>query len=134
VASLAVAALAIGGGFALSALAVFNLGLVAVYMAIGWFLLRTQLRNRDPMGGWSLSGLCLSAVFPTCALMHGIYALYSIRGVYAYDVHGMIVDALSIPAGLYFLWVVRGLYRESIMDWNRSAGGELPSATVATPA
>ncbi|TMB91375.1 MAG: hypothetical protein E6J45_06400 [Chloroflexi bacterium] len=105
--------------------------LVFIYMAIGWFLLRTQLRNRAPMGGWSLSGLSLSAVFPTCALMHGIWALYSIKGVYQYGVHGLIVDFLSIPAAIYFLWVVHGLYRESLRDWNRITGeGELPAAVL----
>lgn len=115
---LAVTTAQVGGGSQLSTLAIANLALVAIYMAIGWFLLRTQLRNHAPMGGWSLSGLSLSAVFPTCALMHGIWAIYNIRGVYLNDVHGLIVDWLSIPAGLYFLWVVHGLYEDSIRDWN----------------
>lgn len=55
---------------------VANGALVAIYMAIGWFVLRTQLANRPSLGGWSLSGLCLAAIFPTCALMHAIFGVY----------------------------------------------------------
>jgi hypothetical protein len=131
VVALFAAAYGVGGGFEMSALSTANVLLVFIYMAIGWFLLRTQLRNREPMGGWSLSGLSLSAVFPTCALMHGIWALYNIKGVYQFDVHGLIVDFLSIPAAIYFLWVVRGLYRESLRDWNRvTEEGELPAVAL----
>ena len=133
-AGLVVAAFAIGGGFTLSALALANLLLLVVYCAIGWFLLRTQLRNHGPMRGWSLSGVCLSAVFPTCAVMHGIWAVYNIRGAYAFDIHGMVVDWLSIPAALYFLWVVHGLYRESLNDWNRIPEDLGPPAPTLRPA
>ena len=95
-----------------------NVGLVVIYMAIGWFVLRTQLANRPAMGGWSVSGLCLAAIFPTCALMHGTWAFYALTGVYHHDVHGTVIDWLSVPAGLFFLSVVRGLYRDQIDDWN----------------
>lgn len=125
---LVAAALDVGGGFDVSTLAIANLALVVIYMAIGWFLLRTQLRNHGPMGGWSASGLSLSAVFPTCALMHGIWAIYNIRGAYLFDVHGLVVDWLSIPAGIYFLWVVRGLYQDSIRDWNSVVEGSHPQS------
>ena len=96
-----------------------NLLLVGVYTAVGWFIVRTQLRNHPLMGGWSVSGLCLSAIFPTCALMHGIFAVYAMAGVYHHDVHGGYIDWLSVPAGAYFLWVVRRLYRDSLRDWNQ---------------
>ncbi len=96
-----------------------NLLLVAIYMAIGWFIVRTQLRNHPLMGGWSVSGLCLSAIFPTCALMHGVFAVYALAGVYHHDLHGGVVDWLSVPAGAYFLWVVRRLYQDSLRDWNQ---------------
>lgn len=101
-----------------------NALLVAIYVAIGWFLLSTQLRNRKSMRGWSLSGLSLSGVFPTCALMHAAWTFYGLSGAYHADIHGSIIAALSIPAGLYFLWVVRGLYRDSLRDWNRAASSE----------
>ena len=97
-----------------------NLLLVPLYCAIGWFLLRTQLRNRAVLGGWSVSGLSLSAIFPTCALMHAVFALYTIDGRYHYDSHGYVVDWLSVPAAVYFLLVVRGLYMDTIDDWNRA--------------
>lgn len=112
----------------LEAAAVANVILVAVYMAIGWVVLRTQLRNHPFIGGWSVSGLCLTGIFPTCALMHGVWAVYSVAGVYASDAHGDVVDWLSIPAGLYFLWVVRQLYRRSLRDWN-DGPDEVPSRT-----
>lgn len=111
----------LGGRFELTSMVVVNVALVAIYMAIGWFILRTQLRNHGPMGGWSVSGISLTAVFPTCALMHGIWAVYDITGVYEFDFHGAVIDWLSVPAGLYFLWVVRSLYRDSLRDWNRVA-------------
>jgi len=96
-----------------------NLFLVGIYMAIGWFIVRTQLRNHPLMGGWSVSGLCLSAIFPTCALMHGVFAAYALAGTYHHDIHGSFIDWLSVPAGTYFLWVVRRLYRDSLRDWNQ---------------
>jgi hypothetical protein len=106
-----------GAGSALSVLP--NLLLVGIYMAIGWFIVRTQLRNHPLMGGWSVSGLCLSAIFPTCALMHGVFAVYALAGVYHHDIHGGLIDWLSVPAGTYFLWVVQRLYRDSLRDWNQ---------------
>ena len=112
-----------------------NAALVVIYMAIGWFVLCTQLRNHRAMRGWSVSGLSLSAVFPTCALMHAVWIVYDMSGAYHADIHGTVIDVLSIPAGLYFLWVVRGLYRDSLRDWNRMsyqpppapAAGRVPS-------
>jgi hypothetical protein len=109
-------------GFAVRA----NVILVFLYMNIGWFVLRTQLGNRPSMGGWSVSGLCLSAIFPTCAVMHGIWAVYAVSGRYAQDGHGLLIDWLSIPAGIYFLTVVRGLYRDSLRDWNDGPDEVLP--------
>ncbi|MGH9041240.1 MAG: hypothetical protein ACRDZ3_13530 [Acidimicrobiia bacterium] len=109
-----------GVDFSADALSVLpNLLLVGIYLAIGWFIVRTQLRNHPLMGGWSVSGLCLSAIFPTCALMHGIFAVYALAGTYHHDVHGGFIDWLSVPAGAYFLWVVRRLYQDSLRDWNQ---------------
>jgi hypothetical protein len=97
-----------------------NILLLGIYTMIGYFLLRTQLRTHGEAGGWSVSGLSLSAVFPTCALMHIMWAFYIGTGLYAFDIHGFVIDWLSVPAGLYFLWVVRALYRDSLDDWNRA--------------
>jgi hypothetical protein len=106
-----------------------NLLLIGIYMAIGYFLVRTQLRNRRALDGWSVSGLALAIIFPTCALMHAVYAFYALTGQYGVDGHGLTIDWLAVPAGLYFLWVVRSLYLDTLADWNR----ETPSAT-RTPA
>jgi len=102
-----------------------NLLLVAIYSAIGFYLVRTQLANRRPLGGWSVSGIALAVIFPTCALMHGAYAYYVITGRYAADGHGLAVDWLAVPAGIYFVWVVQALYRGTFRDWN-STGRALP--------
>ena len=104
-----------------------NLLLVGVYSAIGFYLVRTQLANRRPLGGWSVSGVALALIFPTCALMHGAYAYYVTTGQYGADVHGLVVDWLAVPAGVYFVWVVQALYRGTFRDWN-STGRALPAA------
>jgi hypothetical protein len=114
-----------------------NILLIAIYCAIGWFLARTQLANRRPLGGWSVSGLALAIVFPTCAAMHAIYAVYTLNGRYQPDGHGLGIDWLAVPAGLYFLWVVYALYRGTVRDWNgspehaRRAAAEPDPATAA---
>lgn len=95
-----------------------NILLLGIYMAIGVVLLRTQLRNHAMGHNWSLSGLTLTGVFPTCGIMHLIFGLYGVSGRYRYDVHGFLIDWVGVPAGLYFLWVVRSLYRGSLKDWN----------------
>jgi hypothetical protein len=97
-----------------------NLLLVVIYLAIGWILVRTQVANRRPLGGWSVSGLALAIIFPTCAAMHGVYLLYTLSGRYGGDIHGLAIDWLSVPAGAYFLWVVYALYRGTFADWNGS--------------
>lgn len=117
----------------LSTIASANAALVLIYLAIAWFLVCTQLRNRRPMRGWSLSGLLLSSLFSTCAVMHAVLAVYYLSGTYEADVHGYITASLSIPAGLYFLWVVRGLYRDSLRDWNR-VSAQTPAAASASAA
>lgn len=109
-----------------------NLMLIGLYFAIGYFLLRTQLRNRPRVHGWSVSGLALTVVFPTCGLMHGIYAYYAATGIYAdIDWHGMTIDWLAVPAAVYFLWVVRGLYKQSMKDWNRRIVDAAPDRRAA---
>lgn len=108
-----------------------NLLLVGIYCAIGWFLVRTQIANRRPLGGWSVSGLSLAIIFPTCAAMHAVYALYGLSGRYAADAHGLGIDRLAVPAGVYFLWVVRALYSGTYADWN---GSSLRTRSAPNPA
>jgi hypothetical protein len=89
------------GGFVLPPSVLPNVLLVAAYFTIGYFLFRTQLRNRSELAGWSVSGLSLGFVFPTCALMHGVFILEAAAGRYHADPHGLVVDWLGVPAGLY---------------------------------
>jgi hypothetical protein len=107
-----------------------NLLLLGLYGLIGYYLLRTQLENRGPLGGWSLSGLALTLVFPTCGVMHAVHAAYAAGSHYDIDWHGLVIDWLSVPAAVYFVWVVRGLYLGSRTDWNEGAEG-VRLATVA---
>lgn len=111
-----------------------NIALIVVYLMIGYFLTRTQLRNRIALHGWSVSGLSLAVIFPTCAVMHGVYASYAAQGLYAPDWHGWVIDWLGVPAALYFLWVVRNLYNASIRDWNRSMMDAVPDRSVVVVA
>jgi len=132
----AVVAAAIGiGGATPRELAVVapNLMLVGLYSAIGYYLIRTQLANRRSLGGWSVSGLALSVVFPTCAAMHGVYAFYALTGLYGLDWHGTAIDWIGVPAAIYFLWVVQALYRGTFHDWN-GAPGRVPAGAPARPA
>jgi hypothetical protein len=108
-----------------------NLLLIGLYGAIAYFLSRTQIANRRPLSGWSLSGLALSVVFWTCAAMHGVYALYGLSGQYDVDYHGMAIDWLAVPAAVYFLWVVHALYRGTYQDWN---GAPAKTGAATAPA
>ncbi len=118
--------LAMDRGLDLPRHAIPNVLLVVVYLMIGYFLTRTQMRNRSTLHGWSVSGLSLSVVFPTCALMHGVYATYAAQGVYHLDWHGFVIAWVAVPSALYFLWVVRNLFRQSMRDWNRQMVDAVP--------
>lgn len=94
------------------------------YSLVGWPLLRTQVRRHHDLGGWSLSGLSLAAIFPTCALMHLTMGLTSVVNGHASHpgVLGTVAavnDLAGVPTSLAFLWVVRALHRDAIVDWNR---------------
>lgn len=117
--------IAMADGLTMRSTLAANLSLVALYCMIGWYLLRTQLRNRGPLGGWSVSGLSLTAVFPTCAVMHAAWMLYALTGRYDVERHGMTIDWLAVPAAVYFLWVVRSLYLGAVGDWNEGSRGVL---------
>jgi hypothetical protein len=95
-----------------------NIMLVIFYASIAYLMARTQVANRTPLGGWSLSGLALAIAFATCAVMHAVYVVSALGGVYGPDIHGMGIDWISVPAAAYFLWVVYGLNRGTFRDWN----------------
>lgn len=100
-----------------------NLLLLGLYCVIGYYLLRTQLSNRPVTGGWSVSGLALTIVFPTCGAMHALFAVYASAGRYQVEWHGLLIDWLAVPAAVYFLWVVRSLSLGALSDWNQGAAG-----------
>jgi hypothetical protein len=98
-----------------------SLLLAGLYAMVGYYLLRTQLHRHRTVGGWSTSGIALTAVFPTCAVMHLAWLAYASVGTYGYEWHLLTIDWLSVPAAVYFLWVVRALARGTLADWNRTA-------------
>ena len=100
-----------------------NILLLGVYCLIGYYLLRTQLANRKPLGGWSVSGLALTIVFPTCGVMHAVFAVYAAAGRYDVGTLGRVIDWLAVPAAIYFVWVVRSLYLGTVRDWNQATTG-----------
>lgn len=93
---------------------VTNLCAAAAYLMVGWYLAVTQVRRYVARQQWSLSGLALTAVFPTCAFMHIIHAL-------TLGAHSATLpfDLLGVPASIYFLWVVKRVHQDSVVDWNR---------------
>ncbi|MBV8501885.1 MAG: hypothetical protein JO006_09220 [Paucibacter sp.] len=106
-----------------------NLWVTAAYAMVGWYLIETQIRRYIGNRSWSLSGLSLSAVFPSCAAMHLILALSSGGGGATLP-----FDLLGVPASIYFLWVVRRLHRESVVDWNhRPMAGVLAMPHRSSP-
>jgi len=121
-------------GVHVSALMVPNLFLVVIYLAISGSCLRTQLRNHPQLGGWSVSGLSLTIIFATCALMHAVTAVLHVHG-------GLRLrpprsgDRLALAAaGLYFLSWCAVLYRDAIHDWNlvpEEADLVVPSAALS---
>jgi hypothetical protein len=110
-----------------------NLLLVVIYTSVGYYLVRTQVANRRPLGGWSVSGLALAVIFPTCATMHAVYAYYALSGRYPLVLGGAVIDWLAVPAGAYFLWVVHALYKGTFLDWNRTRAMLEESAVDEAP-
>ncbi len=90
-----------------------NLFVVITYGMVGWYLADYQVRRHVAEGDWSLSGVSLSGVFFTCALMHLIYATTERHSA------TLAFDLLGIPASVYFLWIVKRVHSDSVVDWNR---------------
>jgi len=111
-----------------------NVALVVLYGAIGALLLRAQLQNHAVTRTWSVSGLSLSLVMITCAVMHGVFVAYVHDGRYELDWHGLVIDTVAVPAAAYFLWVTFGLYRGTLRDWNQApepdAAGRPPDSVL----
>jgi hypothetical protein len=80
---------------------------------VGWYLADRQLRRLLTSGAWSLSGLALTGVFFTCAQMHLIDATTRGNDVMFF------FDLIGIPASVYFLWVVKQVHNDAMVDWNR---------------
>jgi hypothetical protein len=90
-----------------------NLFVVVTYGLVGWYLADCQVRRQVAEGAWSLSGVSLSGVFFSCALMHLIYATAERHSA------TLPFDLLGIPASVYFLWIVKRVHNDSVVDWNR---------------
>lgn len=71
--------------------------LVAAWLAIGLSLMRGQQIRRALLGGWSLSGVVVTLIFPTGAVAYATQAL-TVRPTMA----SIVVDWLGVPAALWF--------------------------------
>lgn len=116
------------GGLLVSWRMLPNALLVVLYLVIGAILLRTQLRRHRVQGTWSLSGLGITGVFPTCAAMHAVWLGYVASGRYEPEVHLLVIDTLAVPAALYFIAVAWLLSEGFLPDWTDAA------SDVAKPA
>lgn len=90
-----------------------NMFVTITYGMVGWYLGDCQVRRYLTNGVWSLSGLALTGVFFTCAQIHLIDATSTDSNLL------LLFDLLGIPASIYFLWVVKLLHNDSVIDWNR---------------
>ena len=90
-----------------------NMFVVITYGMVGCYLADRQVRSYLTNGGWSLSGAALTGVFFTCAQMHFIDAMTRGNGLLLF------FDLIGIPASIYFLWVVKQVHNDSVIDWNR---------------
>jgi hypothetical protein len=103
-----------GAGFDFTSVSFMaNLFVVVTYGMVGWYLADYQVRRHLAEGVWSLSGVALSGVFFSCALMHLIYATTERHGA------TLPFDLLGVPASVYFLWIVKRVHSDSVVDWNR---------------
>jgi hypothetical protein len=103
-----------GFGFGIGTIiSMANLFVAVAYGMVGWYLAEYQVRRHATDGAWSLSGVSLAGVFFTCALMHLIYALGTQHSA------TLPFDLLGVPASIYFLWVVKRVHSDSVVDWNR---------------
>lgn len=90
-----------------------NMFVTFTYGLVGCYLADHQVRCYLKNGAWSLSGVALTGVFFTCAQMHFVDAISRDGGVM------LVFDLIGIPASVYFLWVVKQVHNDSVMDWNR---------------
>ena len=90
-----------------------NLFVTVTYGTVGWYLADHQVRRHLTTGAWSLSGVALTGVFFTCALIHLIDATSQGSDLM------LVFDLIGIPASIYFLWVVKQVHSDSVLDWNR---------------
>jgi len=117
------AALDSGIDFA-SVMFVTNVFVTVTYGMVGWYLADCQVRRYLTNGIWSLSGVALTGVFFTCAQMHLIDATSGGNAPILF------FDLMGVPASVYFLWVVKLVHNDSVMDWNRRP---LVGAAAAPP-
>jgi hypothetical protein len=123
-----------GGGLTMTVDVWANVVLVAAYALVGFYLARTQIQNRNPLGGWSASGLAMTVAFSTCAAMHAVYGFSMASAAYGMDPHNRVIDLMAVPAAIFFVWVVRALSRGTFLDWNGAPGRRTPSRVAAAPA
>lgn len=90
-----------------------NVFVTITYGMVGWYLADHQARHYLIDGAWSLSGIALAGVFFTCAQMHFVDAFSPGDGL------RLVIDLIGVPASIYFLWIVKQVHNDAVLDWNR---------------
>ena len=98
--------------------AAVHVALALIYVRIGSILVRTQVQSYRATSEWSMSGCSMAGIFLTCAVMHAATILAVLAGDHELDVHNLAPNVLGVPAGLYFLSIVKKLQRAQARDWN----------------
>lgn len=87
-----------------------QLSLVIFYCVIGYHLWRVQVVRRLSGLPWSMSGLALAMIFPTCAASHAVFGLAITSGRWSSDAHSFAIDTWGVFTAFFFLVVVRRLH------------------------
>ena len=89
--------------------------LVVLYLIVGWFLWTGQWLRIRMSQPWSLSGIALALVFPTCALTHMLWGIENLASYTVADTHFSVIDTFGIAAALYFIWIAMQAHRTRII-------------------
>lgn len=89
--------------------------MAAVLLVVGWYLMRAQQVRHSIAGGWSLSGLAVTLLFPSWALIEVSQVSPGTAGAVL-----AVVDWLAFPAALWFLIESRRLVAKARRSGSRA--------------
>ncbi len=92
--------------------------LVGLYGAIAFFLVRTQLHNRRPLGGWWISGLGLVGIFTTCSAIAPSMPSTSSPAALTQGPTSRAHHRLDLPSSSPHAARACTPYSDAVYDWN----------------